>query len=147
MFPTDIYTGWVAQTLGTDLLVESWMHQEHQLPSNCSLPHHVMNIRRVCLPGPQMFSSYEDHSKWCVSYAFKDQWTCLGDLNRDSGQTGRGGGLICSQNPIIYKAFRQAMAGYKHCWDIFIRLNQLKTSLCCTSVEFELKSWCPYKGC
>ncbi|KAI7795410.1 putative deoxyribonuclease-2-beta, partial [Triplophysa rosa] len=111
----DIYTAWVAQTLGTDLLVESWMHQGHQLPSNCSLPHHVMNIIRVCLPGSQMFSSYEDHSKWCVSYAFKDQWTCLGDLNRDIGQTGRGGGLICSKNPIIYKAFRQAMAGYKHC--------------------------------
>ncbi|XP_056099568.1 deoxyribonuclease-2-beta isoform X2 [Rhinichthys klamathensis goyatoka] len=111
----DIYTGWVAQALGTDLLVESWLHQAHQLPSNCSLPRHVMNINRVCLPGPQMFRSYEDHSKWCVSYAFKDQWICLGDLNRDSGQAGRGGGLICSQNSIIYKAFRQAMAGYKHC--------------------------------
>ncbi|KAI2659299.1 Deoxyribonuclease-2-beta [Labeo rohita] len=107
--------GWVAQALGTDLLVESWLHQAHRLPSNCSLPRHVMNIDRVCLPGPQMFSSYEDHSKWCVSYAFKDQWTCLGDLNRDSGQAGRGGGLICSQNPVLYKAFRQAMAGYKHC--------------------------------
>uniref|UniRef100_A0A673NFC7 deoxyribonuclease II n=1 Tax=Sinocyclocheilus rhinocerous TaxID=307959 RepID=A0A673NFC7_9TELE len=111
----DIYTGWVAQALGTDLLVESWLHQAHRLPSNCSLPRHVMNIDRVCLPGPQMFKSYEDHSKWCVSYAFKDQWTCLGDLNRDSGQAGRGGGLICSQNSVIYKAFHQAMAGYKHC--------------------------------
>ncbi|XP_065097985.1 deoxyribonuclease-2-beta [Paramisgurnus dabryanus] len=111
----DIYMGWVAQTLGTDLLVETWMHQKHQLPSNCSLPHHVMNIERVCLPGPQMFSSYEDHSKWCVSYAYKDQWTCLGDLNRDSGQFGRGGGLICSQNPIIYKAFRKAVVGFKPC--------------------------------
>uniref|UniRef100_A0A671QWX2 deoxyribonuclease II n=1 Tax=Sinocyclocheilus anshuiensis TaxID=1608454 RepID=A0A671QWX2_9TELE len=97
------------------LLVESWLHQAHRLPSNCSLPRHVMNIDRVCLPGPQMFKSYEDHSKWCVSYAFKDQWTCLGNLNRDSGKAGRGGGLICSQNSVIYKAFRQAMAGYKHC--------------------------------
>uniref|UniRef100_A0A9J7YDY3 deoxyribonuclease II n=2 Tax=Cyprinus carpio TaxID=7962 RepID=A0A9J7YDY3_CYPCA len=111
----DIYTGWVAQALGTDLLVESWLHQAHRLPSNCSLPRHVMNIDRVRLPGPQMFRSYEDHSKWCVSYAFKDQWACLGDLNRDSGQAGRGGGLICSQSSVIYKAFRQAMAGYKHC--------------------------------
>uniref|UniRef100_A0A673N8G7 deoxyribonuclease II n=1 Tax=Sinocyclocheilus rhinocerous TaxID=307959 RepID=A0A673N8G7_9TELE len=101
--------------LHSNLLVESWLHQAHRLPSNCSLPRHVMNIDRVCLPGPQMFKSYEDHSKWCVSYAFKDQWTCLGDLNRDSGQAGRGGGLICSQNSVIYKAFHQAMAGYKHC--------------------------------
>ncbi|XP_051967278.1 deoxyribonuclease-2-beta isoform X2 [Xyrauchen texanus] len=111
-----IYTGWVAQALDTDLLVESWLHKAHRLPSNCSLPRHVMNIKRVCLPGLQLFSSYEDHSKWCVSNAFKDQWTCLGDLNRDSGQAGRGGGLICSQNPVIYKAFRQAVAEYTYCY-------------------------------
>ncbi|TRY82604.1 hypothetical protein DNTS_032559, partial [Danionella cerebrum] len=111
----DIYAAWVAQALKTDLLVESWLHQAHGLPSNCSLPWHVMNINRVCLPGPQMFRNYEDHSKWGVSHAFHDQWTCLGDLNRDRGQAVRSGGLICSQNAIIYKGFRQAMASYKHC--------------------------------
>ncbi|KAL7866727.1 hypothetical protein AOLI_G00145410 [Acnodon oligacanthus] len=111
----DIYTGWVAQTLKTDLLVETWQREAHQLPSNCSLPFHVMNIKWVRLPENVTFSSYEDHSKWCVALEYKAQWTCLGDLNRESTQAFRGGGLICSQNPAIYKAFRQAVAWFKSC--------------------------------
>uniref|UniRef100_W5LDJ0 deoxyribonuclease II n=1 Tax=Astyanax mexicanus TaxID=7994 RepID=W5LDJ0_ASTMX len=111
----DIYAGWVAQTLRTDLLVESWQRDNHQLPSNCSLPYHVLNIKRVHLPENITFSSYEDHSKWCVSVEFRAQWTCLGDLNRESTQAYRGGGLICSQNPVVYKAFRQAVAWFKGC--------------------------------
>ncbi|XP_062868983.1 deoxyribonuclease-2-beta [Trichomycterus rosablanca] len=111
----DIYAGWVAQTLSADLLVESWQREPHQLPSNCSLPFHAMNIRRVQLPGSVIFSSYDDHSKWCVSWNFKAQWACLGDLNRETAQAWRGGGLICTQNPTVYKAFRTAVAWYKNC--------------------------------
>ncbi|KAB5559254.1 hypothetical protein PHYPO_G00026890 [Pangasianodon hypophthalmus] len=111
----DIYAGWIAQTLKTDLLVETWQRQAHQLPSNCSLPYHVMNIRRVSLSELVTFSSYEDHSKWCVSWEYQTQWTCLGDLNRESRQAWRGGGLICTQNSAVYKAFRSAVAWYKHC--------------------------------
>ncbi|XP_072516491.1 deoxyribonuclease-2-beta [Salminus brasiliensis] len=111
----DIYAGWVAQTLRTDLLVESWQRDNHQLPSNCSLPYHVLNIKRVCLPGNIVFSSYEDHSKWCVSLEFGAQWTCVGDLNRESAQAFRGGGLICSQNPAVYKAFHQAVDWFQSC--------------------------------
>ncbi|XP_030640203.1 deoxyribonuclease-2-beta [Chanos chanos] len=111
----DIYAAWVAQTLYTNLLAETWQHNIHGLPSNCSLPKHVMNIGRVKLPGPTVFRSYEDHSKWCVSSSDKNRWTCLGDLNRGSGQTKRGGGLVCTQNPVIYDAFRQAVAWYIGC--------------------------------
>ncbi|XP_035269417.1 deoxyribonuclease-2-beta [Anguilla anguilla] len=111
----DIYTGWVAQTLKTDLLAETWQHSYHVLPSNCSLPNHVMNIQRIKLPGPIQFKSSFDHSKWCVSRMYKDRWTCLGDMNRDGPQIWRSGGLVCSQNPIIYKAFRQAVAWYISC--------------------------------
>ncbi|XP_076880458.1 deoxyribonuclease-2-beta isoform X2 [Brachyhypopomus gauderio] len=111
----DIYAGWVAQTLMTDVLVETWQREPHHLPSNCSLPYHAMNIRRIGLPGPVVFTSYEDHSKWCVSLASKAQWACVGDLNRESGQARRGGGLVCSQNPGIYRALRQAVAWYESC--------------------------------
>lgn len=113
--PSDIYTGWVAQTLDADLLVQTWRRSGHQLPSNCSLPKHTMNIESIQLPGPVRFLSYHDHSKWCVSQAYEDQLTCLGDLNRAKAQMWRGGGLICSSNPVIYKAFRQAVEGYIDC--------------------------------
>ncbi|KAM6938360.1 deoxyribonuclease-2-beta-like isoform 1-T1 [Lycodopsis pacificus] len=114
-FVDDIYTGWAAQALDADLLVESWQRQGHELPSNCSLPKHAMNIKRIRLPGSVPFQSHYDHSKWCVSQAYDDQVTCLGDLNRERAQLWRGGGLVCTFNPIIYKAFRQVVDWYIGC--------------------------------
>lgn len=114
-FLSDIYTGWVAQVLRADLLVESWQRLGPELPSNCSLPKHTMNIKRIQLPGSVRFQSFYDHSKWCVSQAYEDQVTCLGDLNREKAQMWRGGGLVCTFNPLIYKAFRQAVDQYVSC--------------------------------
>ncbi|KAM8875154.1 deoxyribonuclease-2-beta-like isoform 2-T2 [Spinachia spinachia] len=114
-FVDDIYTGWIAQALDADLLVESWQRQGVKLPSNCSLPKHVMNIRRIQMPGSALFQSYNDHSKWCVSLSYEDQVTCLGDLNREKAQMWRGGGLVCTFNPLIYKAFRQVVDWYMGC--------------------------------
>ncbi|XP_023266801.1 deoxyribonuclease-2-beta [Seriola lalandi dorsalis] len=114
-FVDDIYTGWVAQVLDADLLVETWQRQGHVLPSNCSLPKHTMNIKRIRLSGSVLFLSYHDHSKWCVSQAYENQVTCLGDLNRERAQLWRGGGLICSLNPLIYKTFRQVVDWYIDC--------------------------------
>uniref|UniRef100_A0A3Q2STM9 deoxyribonuclease II n=1 Tax=Fundulus heteroclitus TaxID=8078 RepID=A0A3Q2STM9_FUNHE len=109
LFVDDIYTGWVAQVLDTDLLAQTWQTQGRELPSNCSLPKHTMNIKRTRLPPAVQFQSHYDHSKWCVSRVYEDHVTCLGDLNRVKAQMLRGGGLICSYNPVIYKAFRQAV--------------------------------------
>ncbi|XP_017269048.2 deoxyribonuclease-2-beta [Kryptolebias marmoratus] len=111
----DIYTGWVAQALDADLLVESWQTKGHELPSNCSLPKHTMNIKRIKLPASVHFQSHYDHSKWCVSRVYEDQVTCLGDLNRERAQMWRGGGVICTYNPVIYKAFRQVVDWYISC--------------------------------
>ncbi|XP_042368042.1 deoxyribonuclease-2-beta [Plectropomus leopardus] len=114
-FVDDIYTGWVAQDLDADLLVESWQTKGHELLSNCSLRKHTMNIKRIRLPGSVRFQSYNDHSKWCVSRAYEDQVTCVGDLNREKAQMWRGGGLLCTFNPLIYKAFRQVVEWYIGC--------------------------------
>ncbi|XP_028667379.2 deoxyribonuclease-2-beta-like [Erpetoichthys calabaricus] len=111
----DIYTAWVAQDLKSNLLTETWQEKEHELPPNCSLPEHVYNVKRIQLPGPHFFYSQYDHSKWCVSQNFKQQWTCIGDLNREDRQAWKAGGLICTQNPIIYMSFRKAVSWYKGC--------------------------------
>ena len=86
----DIYTGWVAHVLDTDLLFETWQRRDSELLSNCSLTRHTMNVRRVSPPGQLKFKSYYDHSKWCVSLEFQNPWTCLGDLNREGSQAWRG---------------------------------------------------------
>ncbi|XP_058493696.1 deoxyribonuclease-2-beta isoform X2 [Solea solea] len=114
-FVDDIYNGWVAQVLKADLLVESWQREGHDLPSNCSLAQHTMNIQRIYFPTSVSFQSRYDHSKWCVSQSPTDQVTCLGDLNRERAQLWRGGGLICSFNPLIHRAFRQVVDWYIDC--------------------------------
>ncbi|MBN3323876.1 DNS2B protein, partial [Atractosteus spatula] len=118
-FVDDIYTGWAAQVLKTTLLTETWQRKEHELPSNCSLPEHVLNIKRIKLPGPVEFCSHFDHAKWCVSQEDGDQWICTGDLNREDCQQWKSGGLICSQNPVIYHAFRGAVSWFVRCRDMF----------------------------
>ncbi|XP_077439633.1 deoxyribonuclease-2-beta isoform X2 [Vanacampus margaritifer] len=114
-FVDDIYTGWVAQVLKADLMVETWQRQGHDLPSNCSLPYHVMNIQRIRLPKSVAFNSKHDHSKWCISSADPKHLTCLGDLNRAEYQMWRGGGLLCFYNTLIYKAFKQVVDWYIEC--------------------------------
>ncbi|XP_028857207.1 deoxyribonuclease-2-beta-like [Denticeps clupeoides] len=115
LFDDDIYTGWVAQELGTDLLAETWQRFPYQLAPNCSLPKHVFNVQNVSLPGPVVFWSHNDHSKWCVSWKYGDGWACLGDLNREATQAKRGGGLLCTQNPAIYSGLRLAVGLYDGC--------------------------------
>ncbi|XP_051866636.1 deoxyribonuclease-2-beta [Pristis pectinata] len=114
-FGDDIYTAWAAQTLETDLLSETWNNGKYELPTNCSLPKHVYNVKRVKLPGPAFFYTNNDHSKWCVSLRPVDGWTCVGDLNRAVGQMWRSGGLLCTRNPLLYRAFRQSVSWYKNC--------------------------------
>ncbi|XP_059841197.1 deoxyribonuclease-2-beta [Hypanus sabinus] len=115
LFGDDIYTAWAAQLLDTDLLAETWNIGKYQLPSNCSLHRYVYNVVKVQLPGPASFPSTHDHSKWCVSLQPSDGWACVGDLNRAEGQMWRSGGLLCTQNPLLYKAFRQSVSLYRNC--------------------------------
>ncbi|NWW90570.1 DNS2B protein, partial [Rhynochetos jubatus] len=117
LFIDDIYVAWVAQELKTDLLAESWQHSGQKLPSNCSLDYHVYNINLIGTPLNSTFYSINDHSKWAVSREYKDQWTCIGDLNRAAEQAWRSGGFICTQNEHIYKAFRPLAVHYESCTD------------------------------
>lgn len=113
---TDIYVAWMAQKLKTDLLAESWQRSGEKLYSNCSLYYHVYNINTIGMPLNSTFRSINDHSKWAVSRRYKDQWTCIGDLNRAAEQAWRSGGFICTQNEQIYQAFRHLITHYESCY-------------------------------
>ncbi|XP_048168194.1 deoxyribonuclease-2-beta isoform X2 [Corvus hawaiiensis] len=115
LFIDDIYVAWMAQELKTDLLAESWQRSGEKLYSNCSLDYHVYNINVIGMPLNSSFHSINDHSKWAVSRKYKDQWTCIGDLNRAAEQAWRSGGFICTQNDQIYKAFRHLIIDYESC--------------------------------
>ncbi|KFQ25775.1 Deoxyribonuclease-2-beta, partial [Merops nubicus] len=117
LFIDDIYMAWMAQELKTDLLAESWQHSGKKLPSNCSLEYHVYNINLIGTPLNATFYSINDHSKWAVSRKLKDQWVCIGDLNRAAEQAWRSGGFVCTQNEHIYNAFRHLITHYENCTD------------------------------
>ncbi|XP_069934254.1 deoxyribonuclease-2-beta isoform X3 [Oryctolagus cuniculus] len=112
----DIFAAWMAQHLKTHLLTETWQRKRQELPSNCSLPYHVYNIRAIKISRRSYFSSYQDHSKWCVSQkSTKNHWTCIGDLNRSPHQALRSGGFICTQNQHIYQAFQGLVLYHENC--------------------------------
>lgn len=106
----------MAQHLKTHLLTETWQRKGQELPSNCSLPYHVYNVKAIKISGQSYFSSYQDHAKWCVSQKrTKNRWTCIGDLNRSPYQAFRSGGFICTQNQRIYHAFQGLVLYYENC--------------------------------
>uniref|UniRef100_A0A2K6FVY4 Deoxyribonuclease-2-beta n=2 Tax=Propithecus coquereli TaxID=379532 RepID=A0A2K6FVY4_PROCO len=115
-FLDDIFAAWMAPQLRTHLLTETWQRTGQELPSNCSLPYHVYNIKAIKLSQQSYFSSSQDHAKWCISQkGTKNHWTCIGDINRSASQAFRSGGFICTQNQHIYQAFQGLVLRYEKC--------------------------------
>ncbi|XP_064416895.1 deoxyribonuclease-2-alpha isoform X2 [Latimeria chalumnae] len=118
-FGDDLYSGFVAQALKRSLLVEFWPNSQGVLSSNCSMKYHVLNINNVTFAGGLHFHSQHDHSKWCVSESLtgEEQWTCIGDMNRNKGEQKRGGGTVCTSDPVVWKSYRALVGGWEPCND------------------------------
>lgn len=114
-FGDDLYSGWLAAALGTNLQVQFWPNSPGTLPSNCSGTHKILDVTETGFPGPSgpTFSATEDHSKWCV--APDGPWACVGDMNRNKRETHRGGGTLCTQVPTLWKAFQSLVKACKPC--------------------------------
>ncbi|XP_006874367.1 PREDICTED: deoxyribonuclease-2-alpha [Chrysochloris asiatica] len=114
-FGDDLYSGWLATALGSNLHVQFWYKSPGILPSNCSSTYEVLDVTQVAFPGPAepTFNSTVDHSKWCV--APKGPWTCVGDMNRNLQEEHRGGGTLCTQLPALWKAFQPLVKAWKPC--------------------------------
>ncbi|XP_008564880.1 PREDICTED: deoxyribonuclease-2-alpha isoform X2 [Galeopterus variegatus] len=114
-FGDDLYSGWLATALGSNLQVQFWQNSPGILPSNCSGTWHVLDVTQTAFPGPAgpTFNATEDHSKWCV--ALEGPWTCVGDMNRNLGEEHRGGGTLCTQLPALWKAFQPLVKAWEPC--------------------------------
>lgn len=40
---------------------------------------------------------------------------CVGDINRNKAEEKRGGGTVCLQDPVVWKAYRTAAAECEPC--------------------------------
>lgn len=114
-FGDDLYSGWLAEALGSNLQVQFWQRSAGILPSNCSGVQHVLDVTQIAFPGPAgpNFNATEDHSKWCV--APERPWTCVGDMNRNKREEHRGGGTLCAQLPALWKAFKPLVKAWEPC--------------------------------
>ncbi|XP_042303734.1 deoxyribonuclease-2-alpha isoform X1 [Sceloporus undulatus] len=115
-FSDDLYSGWLAQALASDLYVEFWHRSRGILPSNCSGDFRVYNVEEVAFQDPSKhFPSTSDHSKWCVGTESDPGWACVGDMNRNNAEEQRGGGIICCRDPAVWKAFHSLVQNYTDC--------------------------------
>ncbi|XP_051025014.1 deoxyribonuclease-2-alpha [Acomys russatus] len=114
-FGQDLYSGWLAAALGTNLLVEFWPNAPGTLPSDCSGTHQILDVTEIAFPGPSgpSFKATEDHSKWCVAPV--GPWVCVGDMNRNIAERHRGGGIVCTQLPSLWKAFQSLVKAWRPC--------------------------------
>ncbi|XP_067829082.1 deoxyribonuclease-2-alpha-like [Heptranchias perlo] len=115
-FGDDLYSGWVAGFFQSDLLVETWPNSAHTSPSNCTMNYAVFNVRRIKFTAEISFKRRVDHSKWCVTQSDRDvKWTCIGDINRDQAQEHRGGGTVCTDDPVVWDSFSRLVASCEFC--------------------------------
>ncbi|XP_026226529.1 deoxyribonuclease-2-alpha [Anabas testudineus] len=117
-FDDDLYHAWVAPTLQSDLLVQFWIRSTGILPSDCSQGRKVLDIKLISLGQTITFKASQDHSKWAASPVDQEAgggWVCVGDINRNEAEEKRGGGTVCLQNPVVWKAYRSAAVECESC--------------------------------
>ncbi|XP_022055294.1 deoxyribonuclease-2-alpha [Acanthochromis polyacanthus] len=119
-FDNDLYHSWVAPTLQSDLLVQFWIRSRGILPSDCSQGWKVLDITLIHPGQTFTFKTSQDHSKWAVSPKAAVQgsgggWVCVGDINRNEAEEKRGGGTVCLQDPVVWKAYRAAAMECEAC--------------------------------
>ncbi|XP_023657267.2 deoxyribonuclease-2-alpha isoform X1 [Paramormyrops kingsleyae] len=117
-FEHDLYHSWVAPTLKSNLLVQFWRLSTGVLPSDCSEGWKVFNAKTLSPGTVEEYSSNKDHSKWAVTMEDDSRnWICVGDINRNEAEEKRGGGTVCQNNAVVWKAYRAALVDYYPCDD------------------------------
>lgn len=126
-FQQELYEDFVAPSLDTNLLVETWRNGAGNLDSNCSRSDKIYNIKEIESEDFKLdFKTTQDHSKWAVSQSVglkfwrwrigqSTNWICVGDINRQQHQLMRGGGVLCQQNSKIAKLYRNLIKEYESC--------------------------------
>lgn len=94
-----LYEDLVAPTLKTDLICETWTlgTDTNIVPTFCknsTIKYSVYDAEHVSFDG-NTWNRNRDHSKWAVGV--NSDWWCIGGINRQYSQNGRGGGTCCTK--------------------------------------------------
>ena len=89
--------------------VETWIRGPVPPIADTDGIHKTFDIKYINL-GPLglhwVWPETHDHAKWGITQ--KNNWVCVGDINRMISQRKRGGGTIAFQNETLWKALSQA---------------------------------------
>ena len=114
----DLYEDLVAPTLKAGLYTETWQNGVGNLPSYCnsSYPFNAINIDHVRTAEGLVWKNSQDHSKWCVTMDRNAKVACFGGINRQHGNTVRGGGTLCwKDNKVVWESVLSMVEDLKPC--------------------------------
>lgn len=101
----DFWNELVGPTLGENIDVETWIRGPIPPMADTDGIHKTFDIKYINL-GPLgahwAWPETHDHAKWAISE--KNNWICVGDINRMISQRKRGGGTAAFQNDVLWTA-------------------------------------------
>lgn len=111
----NLYAEFVAPTLKSNLAAETWQNGKGSMPSNCTAKYTVKNVATIETAEGDQWRINQDHSKWCVTQDSTVYAACVGDINRQTSQTGRGGGTYCLPSKSVWGAFNHIIQTVQDC--------------------------------
>jgi deoxyribonuclease-2 len=119
-----LYEDLVEPYFHNSFMWETWMNGVNPDPSFCTgdgspYQYNSTNIRHLTL-GSESWKETQDHSKWGVSVGdwydnAQVQVICIGDINRQQSQNGRGGGTTCFHHTNIWITMWRAIDQVDQC--------------------------------
>eukprot|EP01116_Phalansterium_solitarium_P025733 TRINITY_DN9987_c0_g1_i1.p2 TRINITY_DN9987_c0_g1~~TRINITY_DN9987_c0_g1_i1.p2 ORF type:complete len:346 (-),score=115.63 TRINITY_DN9987_c0_g1_i1:235-1272(-) len=97
---------------------ETWQNGAGGKMPSCCTPkcsYDSYNNVGIRLSSGQSWLESQDHSKWGISLDSSNPIVCLGDINRQTSQAGRGGGTYCQSDASLWKAFSSIITGKVPC--------------------------------
>ncbi len=104
----DFWNDLVGPTLKDDMDVETWIRGPVPPMIDSDGIHKTFDIKFIDLRplgAPWAWPESKDHAKWGITY--KNNWVCVGDINRMISQQTRGGGTIAFQDAKLWQALKK----------------------------------------
>jgi deoxyribonuclease-2 len=119
-FGKDLYEDLITNLTKSNLYTETWLNSKDTFNSSCSNQYKTMNILSLSMKHIKelencSYNSHKDHSKWVITGKSSTPWTCIGDINRASHQTQRGGGTVCIDSIKIWSQFKKLVSTIEKC--------------------------------
>ena len=139
----DFWNDLVGPALGDDMDVETWIRGPIAPTQDSDGIHKTFDIKFIDLRSfgtDWSWPESKDHAKWGITY--KNNWICVGDINRMISQEKRGGGTIAFQDPQLWAALKKT--------DLLLpppgqTMDQAKALLAATQVDPQADETVPKK--